>query len=212
MNKILVVSILTLSSPTFGQFSINDFIFNGTFLLNSELNPHSTTGYSTESTNSISIRSSVGIFINKNFELGGLLGYSIANREEDVRSMHLDFKTTLLSAGIYGQRYFTLSKKLHLTIHASIIGSTGADKYISKFPITTDISTEDSKIFQFSPSVRPTVIFFPIPKFGIQGGLGSIKYLYSRKLKTDNTQSEAEINYWPITLSLTYYMDKRISD
>jgi hypothetical protein len=209
MNRILVILILTYSSTTFGQFSRNGLMINGTILLNSELNPHSTTGYPSKTINSFAIKPSVGLLINKNFEIGGQVGYSILNREENVRSTYLDFKTTSVSAGIYGQRYFTLSRKLYLTIFASITFSSGTDNYIGKLPITADISTEQSKNFQFSTSIRPTIIFFPIPKFGIQGGLGSIRYLSSENLRTDDKQNDIEISHLPITLGLTYYIDKK---
>ena len=209
MNRVLVILILTYSSTTFGQPSRKDLTLNGTFLLSSELNPHSTTGYPTKTTNSYSIKPSIGIFLKNNFEIGGQFGYSIMNREENVRSMYLDFKTTLFSTGVYGQRYFTLSRKLYFTIFTSITFSSGTDNYKSKFPITADISTEQSKIFQFSASIKPTIIFFPLPKFGIQGGLASIRYLYSENLRTDDKQNDTEINYLPITIGLTYYIDKK---
>lgn len=136
MNRILVILILAYSSTAFGQFSRKDLMLNGTFLLNSELNPHSTTGYPANTVNSYTVNSSVGLFINKNFEIGGQAGYAIGNREENVRSMYLDFKTTLFAAGIYGQRYFTLSGKLYCTILTSVTLGAGTDNYVSKFPIT----------------------------------------------------------------------------
>lgn len=208
MRGILALSILTYSSTAFGQFSTNDLMLSGTVSLNSESNPHSTTGNSTERIYSIGIGPSVGAFISKNLEIGGQFGYSKVKREEHVQSMNLEFETTLLSAGIYGQRYFTLLNKFYFTILTSVTFSSGNDNFISKFPIPANITTQQSKIFQFTTLIRPTIVFFPLRTFGIQMSIGSIRYLYSKNVSTKDRQSDVDVSYWPTTIGLTYYLDR----
>src|SRR6187402_1056086 len=166
LKRILGLLILMYSSTAFGQFSENGLMLNGTFLLNSELNPHSTTSGPTTPENSFAFKPSVGFFLSRNFEIGAQVGYSIINREEIYSTRHLYFRSTLFSAGIYGQRYFTLSKKIYFAISTSLTLGSGTDEYISgEGPLPANTTLDSPNIFQFSTSIRPTVIFFPLPKF-----------------------------------------------
>ena len=138
----------------------------------------------------------MGFFITRNFEIGGQFGYSIINREEAAAfDLDFDFRSTLFSTGIYGQRYFTLSKKIYLTVFTSLTLSSGTDEYIpaNHGPMVGYYDLRTTRIFQLSTSIRPTVIFFPLPKFGIQVGVGSIRYLYSANRTTDDKQTDLRL-------------------
>ena len=67
MKGLLAILILSYSSTAFGQFSQKELMLNGTFLLNSELNPHALNGGPSKPLNSFAVKPSVGFFYNKEF-------------------------------------------------------------------------------------------------------------------------------------------------
>lgn len=71
------------------------------------------------------------------------------------------------------------------------------------------MSVQPYRFFQFSTLIRPTMIFFPLRRFAVQGGMGSIRYLYSKNLGTGDKQNDIDIDYWPFTIGLTYYINNQ---
>lgn len=137
-------------------------------------------------------------FVADNLAVGLALGYSNGKRVEDAVSnpafitvQHVRYTTTSLRAGAFGQYYKMLNTQFGLT------GRLGAGYQWAKEDSdgynaangTTNYFVRTNTSAGYYADLTPGIIFFPIPKFGINASLGSFGFSHYRL--TDSRYSDA---------------------
>ena len=176
---------------------------------------------------------SVSYLVTDNLAVGLALGYSNGMRVEDAVSnpafttvQHGRYTTTSLRAGAFGQYYKMLNTQFGLT------GRLGTgyqrvkedrDGYNAANG-TTNYFTGTNTSAGYYADLTPGIVFFPVPKFGINASLGSLSFShyrltdsryndtnggsYSRGDKNENNNFTAQFGLDAFLLGGTYYFGR----
>jgi hypothetical protein len=209
MRKLVLLGFLSIPFFTQAQFVKGDKVLGGTLSFYSQNAPDQQGGGLSYKARRFSLTPSMSFLLNKNFAIGGLLGYNSSLQEIPSSSPSgLELISKSFSAGIFGQQYFNISDKFLFTLIGQFKFERGFDKDYYFDPQFGEVIERKSQIYNLSTTVRPTFIFFPSPKWGFEASIGSVSYTFTRNLSTDDKVNRFSINYGAITFGVAYYFLK----
>ncbi|PGH38068.1 MAG: hypothetical protein CRN43_17435, partial [Candidatus Nephrothrix sp. EaCA] len=115
MKHILVVFFIVHSKPVFAQFSKGDKAVSGELSIMIKRTPVSSRGDSIKHNTDVGFYPKLGIFVNKNLEIGGMLGYSYG-RETISHAAGYKFSSHGFSVGLYENKYFQITEKFFFSL------------------------------------------------------------------------------------------------
>jgi hypothetical protein len=212
MKKLIVVFLL-LPLAGMAQFNKGQVFLGGSMSVQNQY-------YSSTKTlnNSFSILPTAGYFINEKWALGGSAGYSYSDqRSTNTNSLGSNsFKNSSfsISAGMFGRRYFAISERFffvlegNLNFRRSRSSGSSEQRDVTGTVITT--GSFNSPTYTIGASVRPLFIFFPLPRWGLEAGLGSLSVSRQENLSDHTGVNSSSLSVsGTFAFGITYYF-KRI--
>lgn len=202
MIRIAGTAFLLIPLLANAQFKKGDKFLEGSFTLNTQRSPDPLSA-GINKVNSFSINPSMGLLITEKIAIGGQLGYSTYHQKaEFYPSTISEYKANSFSIGAFLNRFFTISEKFLFSIDGNLTFQRGSVKnesnsYNNKF-----------NFYQLDANIRPTFIFFPSPKWGIETSIATVSYSHNRNLSSDAKQNNFYFNYGVISLGVSYYIRK----
>ncbi len=197
--------LLFYSFTTHAQFTEGDKFIGGTFTLNNykyteELN----LGGSAVKSTMFEVRPAVGFFFNEKVAIGGLISYNSSYQKNVANSIN-EYKNTTqgYSLGFFVNRYFMISEKFYFMLGGNVSYSRGRQETESQFS-----ESQEAKYHGINMSIKPTFIFFPSQKWGIEAGIGNLSYAYTRYLSGDGESKGFNLNYGTFSLGFAYYFTR----
>lgn len=219
MKKIVALSIAMLPGFAFAQFNKGQVYVGGT--LSTSLQNSNTTQPSPAANlsknNSISAAPAVGVFLNPKIAIGGTIGYSYSLTEFDFQSFNQNtgttvnsyqkYKTIGFSVGAFTRYYLPISNTVYFALHEQITFTRSNSETIQGN--ATQETTNQTPTYSIGVSVKPVLIFFPSPKWGIEAGVGSIGYSYTRTLPNVSSGNSFSLNAGSFSFGLAYFFARK---
>lgn len=185
--KYLLLLIFLIPFAVSAQFSPGDKFIGGTASLTIQRDPAGQDGEQASKVNDLSLQPIFGVLINEKLSIGGHLGYntryakSVASTPDGYTNIEED-ESYGYSAGVILRRYLALSEKFVLAAH----GYSTLQRGVSEFSFNNKPGNEYDR-FTFSLGVRPTFIFFPAEKWGLEAAIGGVYYAYGKNTTRRDT-------------------------
>jgi len=202
MKKHLFLLLIATPLLSFAQLSKGDKFIGGGFQFRSLTPINSNQGWTSE-TMDFSINPFFGFLVSDKLAIGGQVGYSyLISTQNADQPNESKYTSADYSAGLISRRYFSISEQFVFSIDANfnygiVAGTSTNSTYVSK-----------TKNHHVGASIKPTFIFFPSPKWGIEASIGNISYEYSKNLSTGTGLNDFNIYFGSIQLGLSYYFKK----
>jgi len=207
MKYLVPVIFLAISIQSFGQFSKGDKVLGGTVSLNTSKSETNEFGTASDY-NSFGVYPTFGVFLKSNLEVGGQVGYSSSSDEWSAPYGSSDRTSKFMTFGLYTRWYFPISEKFLFALIASGSYGTGKDKTLL---VNQAIITEDeNKRNSITVGLRPTFVFFPSYRWGVQAGIGDLSYTHSKNKSSDDTSNQFGINYGYVNFGIAYYFRGKV--
>jgi len=168
--------------------------------------------------NAFSILPTAGYFINEKWALGGSAGYSYSDqRSTNTNSLGSNSYTSSsfsISAGMFGRRYFAISERFFFVLEGNLNFRRGrsfsaSEQRDANGNLTSRLSF-NSPSYSLGASVRPLFIFFPLPRWGLEAGLGSLSVSRQENLSDHTGVNSSSLSVTgTFAFGITYYF-KRI--
>ena len=197
MKFILISAFLCMSLVANAQFAKGDKFVGGTFSFNAQ----SSDGNSFETTyTACSFSPSVGYFLNDKYAVGGGIGYSYSRQkaEYDPDQFQEIIGRNLLIHAFVG-RYFMISNQFFFKLTGSLSYDRGSQEQ--------DNGTTENKTKNYSLSLyaRPSLLFLPSPRWGIEAGIGNLGIQHWRSLSNEFKGTSVYLDYGSFYLGFAYY-------
>ncbi|WP_276372360.1 autotransporter domain-containing protein [Chryseolinea sp. H1M3-3] len=202
VNSALFSLLLLLSLKTQAQFTEGDKFIRGNFSFNNQKNSEdSNIAGSNYRSSSFEVMPAVGFFLNNKVAIGGAISYTSYYQKNADNS----FKNTTqnYSLGFFVNRYFVISERFYFMLGGNVSYSRGRQKTESQFS-----GGDEVKYHGINISIKPTFIFFPDPKWGIEAGIGYLNYAYTKNLSRDGKYNSFNLNYGTFSLGFAYYFTR----
>jgi lipopolysaccharide assembly outer membrane protein LptD (OstA) len=152
-----------------------DKFIGGTFSFNTQQSSGGLNESETKAS-SFEVSPSIGYFLNEKLSIGGGLGYSVNHQKNIYDFATQEYTSRYITVGAFVKRYFMISDKFFFTVRVN--ASYGRGVQINE----TGGSESKSKGYNIALSAQPSLLFFPSPKWGIEGSIGSLGFAHYRDL------------------------------
>jgi hypothetical protein len=147
-----------------------------------------------------------GYFINQRTSLGAYVRGSSSRQEYDYSNDGLHHSVRVdrnVNAALTARRWYTLSDKFYFALQGEVFYS----RQVSK---TTDNDnvTSNSKYYGLGLNIVPTFLYFPISRLGVEAGVGSLGYQFTRGLSDETKIHNVNLGWGSVTFGLAYYFRK----
>ena len=174
---------------------------------------------STKTVNNLfNILPTAGYFVNEKWALGGSAGYGYSDqRSTNTNSLGSNsYKSSSfsISAGMFGRRYFAISERFFFVLEGNLNFRRGrsfsaSEQRDANGNLTSRLSF-NSPSYNLGVSVRPLFIFFPLPRWGLEAGLGSLSVNRQENLSDHTGVNSSNLSVTgTFAFGITYYF-KRI--
>ena len=211
--KKLVVVFLFLPLAGMAQFNKGQVFLGGSMSVQNQYFSNSKT-----LNNSFSILPTAGYFISEKWALGGLAGYGYSDQRSTntngAGSFSSKSSSFSISAGMFGRRYFAISERFFFVLEGNLNFRRGrsfsaSEQRDANGNLISRLSF-NSPSYNLGVSVRPLFIFFPLPKWGLEAGLGTLSVSRQENLSDHTSVNTSSLNVTgTFTFGITYYF-KRI--
>lgn len=207
MRSFLLIFFTILSFCVNAQFNTGDKVLGGYLSFSAQRSPDSQSGELRDKSNSFSVSPSLGFFIAENLSIGARLGYS-NYVYETYNSSDLTYqsKSKHISPALFAERYFSLSDHFLFSVVGNLSFNRGKETTKQFNQITGEVYKNTSDTYTLSAGLNPTFTFLPSEKWGIQAGVGSLYYSYSRNLSTETKTNSFNLSLGSVSLGIFYYM------
>jgi hypothetical protein len=203
MRLSFLSAMLFISAAANAQFTQGDKFLGGSFYFGTQRSNYDMEGYSNRSTG-ISLMPRIGFLLSENLAIGGQLSASDSKITALSNYTRTESRSSGLGAGFFAERYFVISDKFLFSIVGSVdflrmslrseYTASGGETHVNKYD-GYDLQT----------TFRPTFIFFPSSKWGIQAGIGSLGYSFRKSLSEDDKTNAFHMTYGSINLGIVRY-------
>lgn len=198
MKKYLLPIVLSIPFLSNGQFTKGDKFIGGTFRASSQIDSYGGTTYTYKT---FSMDPFVGSFLKENFAVAGQLGYYYGFAKNDSPPSYWYTNSTRgFSTALIARRYLTLTEKFIFSLDGSINFTRGSNTQASP---NVDNKTQS---YQLAAILKPVLMFFPSPKWGLEAGIGSISYTYTRNLNSGLRGNLLDVQFGIINVGIAYYI------
>jgi hypothetical protein len=205
VNSALFSLLLLFSLKTRAQFTEGDKFIGGTFFFNNHKYSNDPgAGESGIKSAMLEVRPAVGFFLNDKVAIGGMVSYA-SSYQENITNSNMDYKNSArnYSLGLFVNRYFAISEKFYFMLGGNVSYGRGRQKTESQFS-----ESRVAKYHGINMSVKPTFIFFPSRKWGIEAGIGTLSYAYTKYLSSGGENNDFQLNYGTFSLGFAYYFTR----
>ncbi|OUR99010.1 hypothetical protein A9Q86_13145 [Flavobacteriales bacterium 33_180_T64] len=164
---------------TTGGFAEGDVFATGSISFGSET-------FADEKLNQFTFNPSVGYFVSENIAVGVSLGYMSSKSEDGVSD---DIKVSALTAGAFGQYYFTPGEQFSFLVQLTAAYTSGK----------TEVGDAEAKNNGFIAGFAPGISYFVSDCLALQANIGVLSY-QTTKPDFDGAESTDNFN---IGLNLT---------
>lgn len=219
MKKILTLSLFVLPFFSIAQFNKGQVYVGGT-LSASLQNTDASTGYTGSGltkSNTINASPAVGFFLSPKVAVGGTIGYGHSFQEYDFQSFDVNTGTTVtsfqknknngVSIGAIARYFVPLSTSVYFALHEQLSFTRSTSETVQG--TSAQETTTQSPSYTLGLSVRPVLIFFPSPHWGIEAGVGSVGYSYIRVLPDQASTNTFTLSAGSFSFGLAYYFIKK---
>lgn len=203
-KNLLFISLLLFAFSAHAQFSNGDVFLGGNLSL-SNRGGKDETGEPQGDYQQVSIRPSVGYFLNEKTAAGFYVGYGNSRSKNRNSSYQVEYKSVDFGTGLFAQRYFALNDNFYFTL----TGDLGFDRAKTTTTVEDKVTgTTDEDVvnsYSLSLSVSPGFTFFPSRRWAIDAGFGSVYYNYQRSLSNESRTNTVGLNYGSLGFGLRYF-------
>jgi hypothetical protein len=202
---LITVIFASLTSDAIAQFSAGEKFLRGSFGFNfsSRNNDGTSTLDDDGKSRQFYFYPAIGVFISDKWAVGGGLGYANSVDKREYQTDFQKYRNYSFSIGLMARRYFEISDKFYFVIEGSLDFSRGT------FVDSNSAAESKSKSYDTGITAKPLLVFFPTPRWSVEGGIGSLNYRYSRNLTTDISNSSFGLNHnSTINFGVAYYFRK----
>lgn len=200
MKQYFLATFLLTSILTKGQFIKGNKVLGGTISFFNQDSNNQNVGVNSDF-KSISLSPRLGFFASETLAIGGQFGAGYSNRNFGSSV----YSSKLISAGIYGQRYFNISEKFLFSLLGQFNFGRGQETSPYFDPFSGETINVKTNNYTLSVSIIPTFTFFPTPKWGFEAGVGKLSYSHLRNLSNDATANFTSVDYGSISLGISFY-------
>lgn len=198
----LVIKLMFISWLATAQFNAGDKFLGGTMALQIQDAPNSPNGGLTNEVRSFAVSPTLGLLAKSNLAIGGLLGYSVyTSKITNAPSPALEYSSHYFSVGIFARRYFAFSDNFLFTVSASGNFERGSEERNYNPPS----SGAESQLYQWVIAVRPGLLLFPSPHWGIEASIGTISFTSQMNLSTEEKSTIFNLSYGSLAFGIAYY-------
>lgn len=195
MKKLLLLVIVLIPAFAHAQFNKGDAFLGGTI-----------SGSSSVSDN-MSVSPFFGFFLNSKISLGGNVQYGATRIEQDVdRADGSTFtqvsNTKQISVGVVGRKFYPIADKFFFALQGELDYFRVGVKYVAD-----DVENHQDS-YGLGVSVKPVFVYFPSPKWGIEGSVGYLGYTFSKQNSSNTTDHRVGLSAGSVTLGFAYYFRK----
>ncbi|MBS1487101.1 MAG: hypothetical protein JST43_05885 [Bacteroidetes bacterium] len=208
--KKLLLFIFLIPFVCHAQFSKGEKFIGGSInasLSGTTFNPAPTTNTS----NYFYVAPSVGYFTDEKTAWGLALTYNNSYQKSQSGTSGSYNSSSGYTWGLnpFIKRYWSLSNSIYFALKGQVGFTRGNSKNVSFNAFTSITSTSETPMYQLDAFVSPSFIFFPTPQWGIETGLSSVGYTYTRNLPNVSSSGTFGLNAGSISLGLAYYFGKK---
>jgi hypothetical protein len=222
----IIIGILFLTLPSFAvaQFTKGQVFLGGTLSATNNNNdlPTIPSGSSLKSS-TFSVTPVVGFFINPKLALGGSIGYATGTSQFDYANYGLvngAYTYTILSqksvsksllVSTFARYYVPLGNSFYFTLQGQLnFTRTANDQTSPQYNGTNyDQVTQRTPSYSLGVSVRPAFVFFPTPRWSIEGGVGNLSFTRTRYLPDVYSANNFSLNAGTFTFGVAYYFKRQ---
>jgi hypothetical protein len=195
----------SLASDAIAQFSAGEKFLRGSFGFNlSSTEKGGSLTYDDDSKfHQFYFQPAMGVFVSNKWAVGGGLVYANSIEKREYQTNFQKYRSYSFSIGLIVRRYLEISDKFYFVVEGNLDFSRGA--YVN----SNNMAESKSKFYNIGITASPLLVFFPTPRWSVEGGIGSLNYEYSRNLTTDTATSSFGLSHnGAINFGVAYYFRK----
>ena len=149
----------------------------------------------------------VGYFINQRTSVGAYVRGTSSRHEYDYANdgmLHIVQVDRDVNVALTARRWYTLSDKFYFALQGEIFYS----RQVSRSEDDNNNATSNSKYYGLGLNVIPTFLYFPMSRLGIEAGVGSLSYQFTRGLSDNTKVHNVNLGLGSVTFGVAYYFRK----
>lgn len=145
-----------------------------------------------------------GYFVADNLVVGALMGYTLLHTRDKAPGTWLKTNRHTISPGVFVRYYHMFTERFGIYGEFQAM----ADIAVRKTNSAAGLTNTD-RIYGFNTGVSPRLVYFMSSCLAIEGGFGSVSYVFSKEQGTGNTIHSGGLRLSPdLTLGLSLYLGK----
>jgi hypothetical protein len=205
MKSIIAIAFAMLPYFAWAQFASGQLFLGGSLSASTATTTNNSPASYKQVTNQFSVTPSIGFFLNPKISIGSGIGYSASYQKDIYSSSSQKNNNHYYYLSPFARYYFTVTGSFFIVLQGQINLSRGTTTAFS--PLLGEVTTTPS--YNLGATISPIFIFFPSPKWGIEAGIGSIGYNYTRNLPDVSSTGTFSLNSGTFSLGLAYYFKRK---
>lgn len=144
----------------------------------------------------------IGFFLNQYYAVGGGLNFASSGSRFEFQGGYQETKGRSFGVYMFVKRYFPISEKFFFAMDGSLAYDRGKTTSSSNGFEGTD------KSYSVGLQASPSLIFFPSPKWAIEGSIGGLSLSHSRGISNESKSTSFGINCGSISFGFAYFFRK----
>lgn len=196
MKNAFVVLFVFVPFLSNAQFVRGNKFIGGTLSISAQSSTMDDSGTSQIKTHTFALSPTLGCFLNDKYAVGGGIGFVSTSQKYDYANMTDSFQSRAVSLQAFARRYFMISDKFYFMMTGSVNFSRG----------NQESNSIKSKYYFVGLKVQPAFVFFPSPRWGIEGGMGTLGFTHNRSLSYDTKYNNFNLDFGGFYLGFAYYI------
>ena len=196
MKNFILAAVCLMPCLVFGQFDKGQ-VYLGGRLSTSFHNTPTVPGVG--ASNVFEISPSFNVFLNAKISLGGSIGYSYTNGQlfNPISGIVISATTNTVSISPTARYYLAISNSFYIAFQGQVSYSRS----------NSNVYYESD--FGYGINFYPVFIFFPVPKWGIEGTIGSIGYTKTHYPSSSSFDNNFSFNAGSFSFGVAYYFKRK---
>ena len=204
MKSLIAIAFVVLPYFAWAQFTTGQLFLGGSLSASAATTTNNSYAYK-ETTNQFSAAPSIGYFLNPKISIGTGIGYSASYQKDVSGSSSQKNNDHYYYLSPFARYYLSITGSFFIALQGQVNLSRGTTTQFS--PLSGAVNTTPS--YNLGATISPIFIFFPSPKWGIEAGVGSLGYNYTRNLPDVSSTGTFSLNSGTFTLGLAYYFKRK---
>lgn len=211
MKKIILFLLMTVPLLAKSQLTKGTIFLGGSLSTSSQKTDYNNSGaVNPTKVNMFSISPSIGIMTSEKLAWGVALNYGSSSISQDSFSPTtgtvVNYKTDNSGFGIapFGRYYIALSDAAYFAVQGTASAVRGTT--------TTTLggsSSSENAYYTLGLTFKPVFVFFPTPKWAVEGSVGSFGYSYNRYLPNAQSTTTFGLGWGSFSFGVAYFFIKK---